>query len=102
MLYPKEDKIHKTLLYACRICTHQEPATSPCIYRNEISKTSEEATIVIHDIATDPTLPRTNARCAKCGHREAVYFQSSSTRSGEGMTLYFVCCAPNCGYRWKE
>eukprot|EP01119_Soliformovum_irregulare_P012482 TRINITY_DN3245_c0_g1_i1.p1 TRINITY_DN3245_c0_g1~~TRINITY_DN3245_c0_g1_i1.p1 ORF type:complete len:113 (-),score=7.73 TRINITY_DN3245_c0_g1_i1:106-444(-) len=101
MLYPKEDRVNRKLLYACRNCGHQEGAENPCIYRNEVLRTTEDKTVVVHDVATDPTLPRAAARCQKCGHKEAVYFQSS-TRKDQAMTLYFVCCAPNCGHRWKE
>jgi len=102
MLYPKEDRANKKLLFACRNCMHTEPADNPRIYFNEILHTTEEKTVIVHDVATDPTLPRTSAKCAKCGHREAVYFQSSSTRADEAMTLYFVCTSVGCGHKWKE
>uniref|UniRef100_A0A804JSK4 TFIIS-type domain-containing protein n=1 Tax=Musa acuminata subsp. malaccensis TaxID=214687 RepID=A0A804JSK4_MUSAM len=88
ILYPKEDREQKVLLYACRNCDHQ-------------------------DVAADPTLPRTRAvQCAVCNHPEAVFFQvmmpplqllfSATTRGEEGMTLFFVCCNPSCGYRWRD
>ncbi|THU61406.1 hypothetical protein C4D60_Mb07t22950 [Musa balbisiana] len=77
ILYPKEDREQKVLLYACRNCDHQ-------------------------DVAADPTLPRTRAvQCAVCNHPEAVFFQAT-TRGEEGMTLFFVCCNPSCGYRWRD
>jgi len=57
--------------------------------------------MVSNDLPGDPTLPRANVRCAKCGHKEAVYFQISG-RENEAMTLFFVCCGPNCGHKWKE
>eukprot|EP01117_Protostelium_nocturnum_P007758 TRINITY_DN2777_c0_g1_i3.p1 TRINITY_DN2777_c0_g1~~TRINITY_DN2777_c0_g1_i3.p1 ORF type:complete len:112 (+),score=9.68 TRINITY_DN2777_c0_g1_i3:269-604(+) len=63
---------------------------------------SSEQTTVIQDLAADPTLPRTSARCTKCGHKEAVYFQSSSSKPDEAMTLYFICCNSDCGHKWKE
>mmetsp|Transcript_8711 Transcript_8711/g.12025 ORF Transcript_8711/g.12025 Transcript_8711/m.12025 type:complete len:116 (-) Transcript_8711:190-537(-) len=103
MLYPKEDKQSKTLLFQCRNCGHKENASHPRISRNEIlQSTDDQYTVIVHDLASDPTLPRTNARCQKCGFRQAVYFQSLSSKAKESMTLYFVCCAPNCGHRWKE
>jgi len=94
--------VNKRLLYACRNCGHQEIASHPRIYRNEIKHSFEEQTIVFQDIASDPTLPRASARCGKCGHREAVFFQSTATGRDEAMTLYFVCCNPTCGHKWKE
>ena len=36
MLYPKEDKENKQLLYACRNCDYKELANNNCIYVNKI------------------------------------------------------------------
>lgn len=36
MLYPKEDKDSKILLYACRNCDYKQEADSNCIYVNKI------------------------------------------------------------------
>lgn len=36
MLYPKEDKENKLLLYACRNCDYKTEADSYCIYVNKI------------------------------------------------------------------
>lgn len=36
MLYPKEDKENKILLYACRNCDYKQVADSNCIYVNKI------------------------------------------------------------------
>lgn len=41
MLYPKEDRVNRKLLYACRNCGHQEGAENACIYRNEVLRTTE-------------------------------------------------------------
>ncbi|XP_057772839.1 DNA-directed RNA polymerases II, IV and V subunit 9A-like [Salvia miltiorrhiza] len=102
ILYPKEDKEQKILLYACRNCDHQEVADNNCVYRNEIHHSAGERTQVLQDVAADPTLPRTKSvRCANCGHGEAVFFQATA-RGEEGMTLFFVCCNPNCGNRWRD
>eukprot|EP01104_Vermistella_antarctica_P007335 TRINITY_DN1814_c0_g2_i1.p1 TRINITY_DN1814_c0_g2~~TRINITY_DN1814_c0_g2_i1.p1 ORF type:complete len:107 (+),score=4.96 TRINITY_DN1814_c0_g2_i1:208-528(+) len=96
LLYPKELKEEKTLTYACRNCNHIEPATDNRVYHNQVSK-SNEKTEVVHDVAADPTLPRTKAKeCPECGNREAVFFQA---KDQEGMALYFVCS--HCTCRWK-
>jgi DNA-directed RNA polymerase II subunit RPB9 len=88
--------------------------------------------VLFEDVASDPTLPRTKSvRCAACGHGEAVFFQvntmpdaclrsvgsesrpdltatmfgslaQATARGEEGMTLFFVCCNPSCGHRWRE
>ena len=36
MLYPKEDKEKRTLMFACRNCPFKQPAKSPCIYLNRM------------------------------------------------------------------
>lgn len=36
MLYPKEDKENKILMYACRNCDYKQHADSKCIYVNKI------------------------------------------------------------------
>ncbi|KAL9690791.1 hypothetical protein QQ045_011201 [Rhodiola kirilowii] len=96
ILYPKEDKEQKILLYGCRNCDHQIT-----VYRNQIHHSERDQTQILQDVASDPTLPRTKVvRCAKCNHGEAVFFQA--TARGEGMTLFFVCCNPNCGHMWRD
>ncbi|KAM9033410.1 DNA-directed RNA polymerase II subunit RPB9 isoform X1 [Sarcophilus harrisii] len=37
MLYPKEDKENRILLYACRNCDYQQEADNSCIYVNKIT-----------------------------------------------------------------
>lgn len=123
MLYPKEDKENKLLLYACRNCDFKTEADSYCIYVNKImheiewvsSKTPlvafltnlppsfSELTHIVPDVISDPTLPRTEDHpCPKCGHREAVFFQAQTRRAEEEMRLYYVCTNPNCSHRWTE
>lgn len=36
MLYPREDKAARQLLYACRNCDHKQVADNPCIYVNKL------------------------------------------------------------------
>jgi DNA-directed RNA polymerase II subunit RPB9 len=102
MLYPKEDKQNKLLLYACRNCDHQEESENSLVYRHELLQLADEHTQVFKDLAGDPTLPRTNIECAQCGNEEAVFFQAHSGRGDQPMTLYFVCTNPQCGFRWED
>ncbi|XP_008797455.2 DNA-directed RNA polymerases II, IV and V subunit 9A-like [Phoenix dactylifera] len=102
ILYPKEDREKKILLFACRNCDHQEVADNNCVYRNVIHHSVGEFAQVLRDVTADPTLPRTKSvKCALCNHQEAVFFQAT-TRGEEGMTLFFVCCNPSCGHRWRD
>ncbi|KAK3277960.1 DNA-directed RNA polymerases II, IV and V subunit 9B [Cymbomonas tetramitiformis] len=103
ILYPREDKENQKLLFSCRNCDHSEVAPTSMVFRNEVLHTASERTQIIQDVAADPTLPRTKGvRCAKCGHGEAVFFQSTSRSDTEGMTLFFVCCKTECQYRWRD
>ncbi|XP_054651281.1 DNA-directed RNA polymerase II subunit RPB9 [Dunckerocampus dactyliophorus] len=103
MLYPKEDKENRILLYACRNCDYQQEADNSCIYVNKITHEVDELTQIIADVSQDPTLPRTEDHpCPKCGHKEAVFFQSHSMKAEDAMRLYYVCTAPHCGHRWTE
>lgn len=36
MLYPKEDKDNRVLLYACRNCDYKQVAENSCVYVNRI------------------------------------------------------------------
>ncbi|ESN97204.1 hypothetical protein HELRODRAFT_157577 [Helobdella robusta] len=103
MLYPKEDKEQRKLLYSCRNCDFQMDADNPCIYVNKIQHEVDELTQIIGDVIADPTLPRTEDHpCQKCEHKEAVFFQSQTRRAEEGMRLYYVCTHPSCMHRWTE
>ncbi|KAH3731322.1 heterogeneous nuclear ribonucleoprotein L2 [Pelomyxa schiedti] len=102
MLYPKEDREGKKLLFACRFCDHVEEANEFCVYRNEIIHSAEEKATVLHDVISDPTLPRTNRRCEKCGNSEAVFFQASHWTPEGGMKLFFVCTNASCQHKWVD
>lgn len=63
---------------------------------------NSELTQIVTDVIADPTLPRTDEHfCPKCRHKEAVFFQSQSSKADQ-MRLYYVCTAVNCGNRWTE
>lgn len=36
LLYPKADQQRRTMVYACRICTHSEVGDNSCVYRNDL------------------------------------------------------------------
>nr|XP_019950525.1 PREDICTED: DNA-directed RNA polymerase II subunit RPB9 [Paralichthys olivaceus] len=87
----------------CRNCDYQQEADNSCIYVNKITHEVDELTQIIADVSQDPTLPRTEDHpCPKCGHKEAVFFQSHSMKAEDAMRLYYVCTAPHCGHRWTE
>nr|XP_058901072.1 DNA-directed RNA polymerase II subunit RPB9 isoform X3 [Kogia breviceps] len=86
------------------VITSRKPTTAASTSTKSRTKWSEcELTQIIADVSQDPTLPRTEDHpCQKCGHKEAVFFQSHSARAEDAMRLYYVCTAPHCGHRWTE
>ncbi|VDN92946.1 unnamed protein product [Brugia pahangi] len=82
MLYPKEDKENRQLLYACRNCDHKQLSENPCIYVNKLMHEVDELTQIVADVVHDPTLPKTEDHpCPMCRGREAVFFQAQSRRA---------------------
>merc|ERR1712045_1107677 len=103
MLYPKEDKANRVLLYACRNCDFRQLADSSCIYVNRITHEINEMANICTDVIQDPTMPRSDDHpCPRCRHREAVFFQSDTKKAAADMRLYYVCTNINCCHRWSE
>ncbi|KAK2510689.1 Polr2i [Columba guinea] len=112
MLYPKEDKENRILLYA--FDTGTSPSTGamsplPVRYRDQsqfgtgtslfpqcrncdYQQEADNSCIYVNKITHE----------VECGHKEAVFFQSHSARAEDAMRLYYVCTAPHCGHRWTE
>jgi DNA-directed RNA polymerase II subunit RPB9 len=72
MLYPKEDRANSRLMYACRTCQFSEPASSSCVYRNQLSNTVGETAGVTLDVGSDPTVGSLSCSelepfCTLCG-----------------------------------
>ncbi|RCV25790.1 hypothetical protein SETIT_5G194100v2 [Setaria italica] len=66
ILYPKEDRENKVLLYACRNCDHQisgfKGSHSASLYRNVVDHAAGEFTqVLFEDVASDTTLTRTKS-----------------------------------------
>ncbi|EME45656.1 hypothetical protein DOTSEDRAFT_43938 [Dothistroma septosporum NZE10] len=101
MLYPKEDRMNSTLMFACRTCQFSEPATASCIWRNALKDDIKETEGEVDDVAQDPTLPHAEIECPnpKCDVRDAVFFQSQQRTAETGMQLFYVCCG--CSKVWS-
>lgn len=56
MLYPKEDRMSNTLMFACRTCQFSEPASAHCIWRNSLKEDVQETAGNVDDVAQDPTV----------------------------------------------
>ena len=66
MLYPKEDRMSNTLMFACRTCQFSEPAVSSCVFRNTLYNTVGETAGVTQDVGADPTVGIPDF-CTLCG-----------------------------------
>ncbi|XP_069854851.1 DNA-directed RNA polymerase II subunit RPB9 isoform X1 [Dipodomys merriami] len=93
MLYPKEDKENRILLYACRNCDYQQEADNSCIYVNKITHEVDELTQIIADVSQDPTLPRTEDHpCQKSrSSGVATRRQCSSSHTVPGLRMPCAC-----------
>lgn len=103
MLYPRENKSQRILLYSCRNCNYSQSApntsTGYCIYINDLKQQPTAGTTISRELILDPTLRRTKQiSCPLCHYNEAVYFNSSELK----LDLIFVCCNPDCTHHWYE
>ncbi|KAI9603513.1 hypothetical protein KEM48_000927 [Puccinia striiformis f. sp. tritici PST-130] len=84
LLYPRADKVHKVLTYACRNCVYFEEAAQTeeergekwLVYRNDLMAESKESAGVTQDLHTDPTLDvllRLERTLSAGEHRESVF-----------------------------
>mmetsp|Transcript_2203 Transcript_2203/g.3830 ORF Transcript_2203/g.3830 Transcript_2203/m.3830 type:complete len:116 (-) Transcript_2203:74-421(-) len=99
LLYPREDKERKRLVYYCKNCDYVEDAEQSdwCVYRNAV-KDVKEKTVITQDVRYNPTLPRTkDVQCPSCGHNDSVYYTSSTST---GMKLHFQCT--ECAHKWQD
>lgn len=86
MLYPKEDRLSNTLMFACRTCQFSEPASSSCVFRNILHNSVGETAGVTQDVGSDPTVgdPDFFVACTLCGG-EVVCFLCGESGFGGGV-----------------
>ena len=93
MLYPKEDRLNNTLMFACRTCQFSEPAASSCVYRNNLSNTVGETAGVTQDVGSDPTVGTDLAAAIRVISLPSSY--NNATCDGEGAMAespdFFTC-----------
>ncbi|CAN0053402.1 unnamed protein product [Phaeothamnion confervicola] len=116
ILYPREMRSQKQLYYACNHCTFRRKAKEPCVYENNLVRTSDTKLDIVQDgVIDDPTLQRSfDTPCAVCGGTEAVFFQARTalgfylfikrraddSLKSQSLSLIFVCCNKDCVHKW--
>ena len=65
LLYPKEDRATNTLLFSCRTCHVSEPASSYCVFQNQLNTQVGDTAGVTQDVGSDPTVGL--SCCMMCG-----------------------------------
>lgn len=73
MLYPKENKVDNTLMFACRTCPFSEVATSSCVFRNELTNTVGATAGITQDVGTDPTVGNSDSVATSRGSVDSGY-----------------------------
>ena len=102
MLYPRESKTAKALVYACNKCSYEAAAESPVVFRHEVIKSERNQLEKVPDaIITDPTLGREAMECPKCENRGAVFIMPKIGTSDDRIKLIFVCTNAACVHKWQ-
>lgn len=86
LLYPKEDRVQNRLMFTCRTCHVSEPATSPCVYQNNLNTQVGETAGVTQDVGSDPTVGDPEF-CLHCGE-ELACAQCGILASGGALSDY--------------
>lgn len=86
LLYPKEDRVQNRLMFTCRTCHVSEPATSPCVYQNNLNTQVGETAGVTQDVGSDPTVGDPEF-CLHCGE-ELACAQCGVLASGGALSDY--------------
>lgn len=69
-----------------------------CVFLLGLGWFSTRLDLISPDLYQDPTLQRSrDAVCARCGDRDAVFFQAEQTMKSERLEIIFVC---RCGHKW--
>ncbi len=85
--------------YVCPKCGWEEPLEET----REISRSShrDEKIIVIGQKERKlSTMPRTKAKCEKCGNDEAYWWMVQTRGVDESSTQFFRCT--KCGHTWRD
>lgn len=95
ILLPKKEGSKKSLVCSCGY-------KSTNVENTKITETvtKKEANVEIVDKSKVNILPKTNAKCERCGHKTA-FFWTVQTRAGDEPETKFLKCE-KCDHIWRE
>ncbi|KAF9886567.1 hypothetical protein FE257_011339 [Aspergillus nanangensis] len=76
LLYPKEDRANNRLMFTCRTCHVGEPASSYCVYQNNLTTQVGDTAGVTQDVGSDPTVSAPGF-CLLCGDEITCFICAS-------------------------
>ena len=104
MLYPLNSD--GRLIYICKKpnCGYKKTIDSRAKFDNLVSKKEflkEKNPYITGEFALDPTMPREDVQCPKCGYGEAVFMISTDIEDTK-IELIYICGDRDCGNYWKK
>jgi len=87
-------------VFKCSKCGYEEEpeASSLEAYRERSEVRRGEGVMVVE--REGELLPKTRARCRRCGNEEAYYWLQQTRAADEPPTRFYRCT--KCGYTWRE
>ncbi|KAJ3150954.1 DNA-directed RNA polymerase II core subunit rpb9 [Geranomyces michiganensis] len=79
LLYPREERNMRRLMFGCRHCSHEEEADHTQVYEHVVSAVAREMKVEGTDLLVDPTVPQKRKMCPHCNAmRDAIFYPSRS------------------------
>jgi len=102
LLVPDKQANGKILMKcpACGITISSDSNSEAFEIKQKIRHTELEKTIIVESSDEIETMPTATAKCKKCGHNEAVYWQLQTRSADEATTTFYRC--KKCKFTWRD
>jgi DNA-directed RNA polymerase subunit M len=90
-MYPQDD------ILLCRKCGHKIEKKEKNVV---VSKQEKKEITLLEDEESSNVLPKTKAKCPKCGNNEAFWILRQMRGSDEPESRFYTCT--KCKYKWRE
>lgn len=91
LMYPQEE------ILLCRKCGHKIQKKEKNVV---VSKQEKKEITLLEDEESSNVLPKTKAKCPKCGNNEAFWILRQMRGSDEPESRFYTCT--KCKYKWRE